>query len=115
KNRDTLVNSKPARRIRKGPFLSVKKPEAIFPIMFENENIPTARPVTNGVAPSEPASGVMMGNCENKSKKEKKIMIYTKIRIKYKHLNMIIKFYSLVFPIIRQEVRLLKSILNDSN
>jgi len=81
----------------------------MFPIIFDRENIPTTRPVINGVAPSELASGVMMGNCENKSKKEKKIMMYTNMRIKNKHPNNLIKLYFLLFLIIRQEVGLLRS------
>lgn len=42
--------------------------------------MPTTKPVINGVAPSVVAKGLMIGNCVNKSKKEKKIIIYTKKR-----------------------------------
>jgi len=57
------------------------KPEIIFPIVFENEYIPTASPTKNGVAPRDDANGLMTGSCENKSKNEKKTMRYTKPRI----------------------------------
>jgi hypothetical protein len=47
----------------------------IFPKVLESEYIPTTNPVMKGVAPSEYAKGLMMGNCVNKSKKEKKIIM----------------------------------------
>lgn len=50
----------------------------IFPNVFEREYIPTTNPVIKGVAPNDSAKGLMIGSWENKSKNEKKIIIYMK-------------------------------------
>ena len=72
RRREIAEAKSPTTRIMNGPLRSVMNPEMTFPIVFENEYIPTASPIKNGVAPNDSANGLMMGSCENKSKNEKK-------------------------------------------
>src|SRR5690606_8577531 len=56
------VNNNPINKITNGPLLSVKNPEMTFPIVYEKEYIPPAKPVKKGVAPRDVAKGVIIGS-----------------------------------------------------
>jgi len=53
--RDALDSSRPELKMGYAPYLSVIIPENTFPNVLDKEYIPTTKPATAALAPSEPA------------------------------------------------------------